>query len=242
VSEDKNFSVLFPEPVTGDIMSTPRPQNGALFISFEGGEGCGKTTQLKLLEDKLKTKGIDAIFTREPGGTKNGEEIRTMLLTGDTDKWTPEEELMLHSAARSKHVRTVIRPALDAGKWVISDRFADSTTVYQGYVQGVNMANVASMHKAAVGEHGWPDLTILLDIPVDVGLGRKNVQADEGLDETRYENHGVSFHAKVRAGFLDLAKASSGRVVVVDAVGSIEEVQQRIWQTIEAARKKLKAS
>lgn len=216
--------------------------DGALFITFEGGEGCGKTTQLEILKAKLEEKGIQAVFTREPGGTPEGEEIRKLLLTGEGDKWTPDEELMLHSASRSKHMRDVIRPALAKGKLVISDRFADSTTVYQGYVQGVNMENIQSMHNAAVGKYGWPDLTIVLDIPVEVGLARKGKQADDGLDETRYENHGAEFHRKVRSGFLDLAHKEPDRIIVIDATRSIEDIHNHIWQAIQNARKKAEAS
>lgn len=205
-----------------------------LFISFEGGEGCGKTTQLKLLDESLKQQGIKAIFTREPGGTEDGEAIRNLILCGDTSRWSITEELMMFSASRSKHVREIIKPSLNDNKWVISDRFADSTTVYQGIVQGLPIEKINFLHNMAVGKY-WPDLTIVLDIPVEIGLARKGIQADEGLTETRFESHGNTFHEDVRQGFLHLAKENNKRIVVVDASGSIENVQSAIWNEIEKA-------
>ncbi len=206
-------------------------QSSPLFISVEGGEGCGKTTQLKLIEKAFIDAGIETIFTREPGGTKDGEKIRAMLLKGNEDKWNTAEELLMFSAARSKHVRTVIKPALKNHKWVISDRFIDSTTVYQGYAQNFDMKTVNYLHELAINET-MPDLTILLDIPVEIGLARKNSQAEDGLDELRMENLGYSFHKIVRSGFLELAQQNTNRIKVIDATGTIEEVQQKIIKEI----------
>jgi dTMP kinase len=157
-----------------------------------------------------------------------------MLLKGEQNKWSTTEELLMFSAARSKHVREIIQPSLAKGKWVISDRFADSSTVYQGYVQQYDMETINMLHNLAVGTC-WPDLTILLDIPVSIGLSRKNDQTQSGLDEIRFESHGSEYHEKIRRSFLKLAEENPKRITIVDATGSIEEVQHRIINAINMA-------
>ena len=200
------------------------------FISFEGGEGSGKTTQIRLLVDWIEQVAPQwrPLTTREPGGTDAAEGIRTLLVTGAADKWRPATEAMLMSASRHEHVENVIRPALAAGRIVISDRYNDSTTVYQGLVGGVDSASIAALHHLACYGH-VPDITFLLDMDEDEGLGRAG---DRGGDETRFESKGQSFHAAVRRGFLDLAAGAPDRFVVLNAAAPIEEIAVKIQSTV----------
>ena len=200
------------------------------FITFEGGEGVGKSTQVKILAEKLVTEHIDVVLTREPGGSPGAEEIRALLVKGSTDKWSPMTEALLHNAARAEHLSKTVKPALDAGKWVISDRYADSTLAYQGYGQGVDLKILLEMHKVATGDF-WPDLTIILD---GHELDRANAREQENTDkEDRYERMGDEFHKKLQESFLDIAKNNPDRCVVISAKGTIEEVAERIWQVVE---------
>ncbi len=190
-------------------------------ISFEGGEGSGKTTQIRLLVEWIEQVApkLRPLITREPGGTPAAEDIRSLLVTGAADKWRPVTEAMLMSASRHEHVENVIRPALAEGRVVISDRYSDSTTVYQGFVGGVDGALIASLHDIAC--NGLvPAITFLLDMDEDEGLSRANSRG--GL-ETRFESKGQAFHAAVRKGFLNLAKAEPDRFVVLNAAAPIEE-------------------
>ena len=200
------------------------------FISFEGGEGSGKTTQIRLLVEWVEQVAPQwrPLTTREPGGTEAAEGIRTLLVTGSANKWRPATEAMLMSASRHEHVENVIRPALAAGRIVISDRYSDSTTVYQGLVGGVDSASIAALHHLAC--NGLvPDITFLLDMDEDEGLGR----ADErGGDETRFESKGQSFHAAVRRGFLELAAGEPDRFVVLNAAAPIGEIAAKIRNAI----------
>ncbi len=191
-------------------------------ISFEGGEGSGKTTQIRLLVDWIKKVAPQSrpLTTREPGGTPAAEDIRSLLVTGAADKWRPATEAMLMSASRHEHVENVIRPALAEGRVVISDRYSDSTTVYQGFVGGVDGTLIASLHDIAC--NGLvPDVTFLLDMDEDEGLGRAG---GRGGDETRFESKGQAFHAAVRQGFLNLAAAEPDRFVILNAAAPIEEI------------------
>ncbi len=200
------------------------------FITFEGGEGVGKSTQVKILAKKLTDQNIDVVLTREPGGSPGAEEIRTLLVKGSTDKWSPMTEALLHNAARAEHLSKTIKPALEAGKWVLSDRYADSTLAYQGYGQGVELQILLEMHKVATGDF-WPDITIILD---GHELDRANAREQESMDkEDRYERMGDAFHKKLQESFLDIAKNNPDRCVVVSAKGSIEDVADRIWQAVE---------
>ena len=200
-----------------------------LFITFEGVEGSGKSTQIQRLEDRIKSKivNVDLLVTREPGGTDSAESIRQLLVTGRADKWRAATEAMLMSASRHEHVEHVIRPAIASGAIVVCDRFYDSTRVYQGIVGGVPEADIEALNNLACGNL-VPDLTILLDMDVDEGLRRADGRETA---ETRFESKGVEFHRKVRSGFLELAARHSGRFVVIDAGREID----RVTSDIEAA-------
>lgn len=201
-----------------------------LFITFEGGEGSGKTTQIQLLVDWLEdvAPGREIVVTREPGGTPVAEGIRNMLVTGTADKLLPGTEALLMSASRHEHVERVIKPALAAGKIVISDRYNDSTTVYQGIVGGVSRSSIDALHHLACGDV-VPDATLLLDLDADVGLGRAD---NRGGVETRFETKGAAFHQSVRDGFLSLATADPGRFHIIDANRSIAEIAHDVSQAI----------
>ena len=200
-----------------------------LFITFEGVEGSGKSTQIQRLADLIKSKdaNLDLLVTREPGGTDSAESIRQLLVTGRADKWRAATEAMLMSASRHEHVEHVIRPAIASGAIVVCDRFYDSTRVYQGIVGGVPEADIEALNNLACGNL-VPDLTILLDMDVDEGLQRADGRETA---ETRFESKGVEFHRKVRSGFLELAARHSGRFVVIDAGREID----RVTSDIEAA-------
>ena len=199
------------------------------FITFEGGEGAGKSTQIQRLAAFLSARGIDAIVTREPGGSPGAEAIRHLLVTGEKHRWDPLTETLLHFAARADHVIRTIEPALAAGRWVVCDRFVDSTVAYQGYGQNVDRSFIANLSHAILGEIK-PDLTLLLDLPVDVGLARA---AQRHGNEDRYETMDRTFHERIRLGFRDLATAEPSRFVVIDAHAAIETVQQRIERAVE---------
>ena len=197
-----------------------------LFITFEGVEGSGKSTQIQRLADRIKSKivNVDLLITREPGGTDSAESIRQLLVTGRADKWRAATEAMLMSASRHEHVEHVIRPAIESGAIVVCDRFYDSTRVYQGIVGGVPEPDIEALNRLACGTL-VPDLTILLDMDVDEGLRRADGRETA---ETRFESKGVEFHRKVRSGFLELAARHSGRFVVIDAGREIDLVTSDI--------------
>ena len=199
------------------------------FITLEGGEGAGKSTQTRLLANWLSARGIDALVTREPGGSPGAEAIRKLLVTGDDHRWDPLTETLLHFAARADHVQRSITPALAEGRWVICDRFVDSTVAYQGYGQGVDLIFIESLSKAVLGDLR-PDLTLLLDLPVDVGLARA---AKRTGSENRYENMDRAFHERLRLGFRDLAAAEPTRFVVIDANADTDTVQSRVETAVE---------
>ncbi|MBI1317436.1 MAG: dTMP kinase [Candidatus Hydrogenedens sp.] len=194
-----------------------------LFISFEGVEGCGKSTQLRLLEEYLRAQGRDCVVTREPGGVPIAEAIRELLLNPDHEAMTPEAELLLYAAARAQHVGEKIVPALEAGKVVLCDRFADSTTAYQGGGRGFDTARLAQLHGWATGGR-WPDRTLLLDLDAEAGLER----ARQRGRRDRIEREDIAFHQRVRQAYLDLAVLEPERIKVVSASGSIEEIHQQI--------------
>lgn len=199
-----------------------------VFITFEGVEGCGKSTQVRRLQQHLVKLGRDVHVTREPGGTPIAEAIRAILLDCAHARMQPMTELLLYAAARAQHVAEVIAPALEAGKTVLCDRFADSTTAYQGAGRGVDPELVSLVHRLAT--HGvWPDLTIVLDVPAEVGLAR--AQAGSGLD--RIEKECIEFHRQVREGFLDIARDDARRVCVVDGTGSEQDVAETIAALVE---------
>jgi len=200
------------------------------FITFEGGEGAGKSTQVARLVDRLSGLGLDVVRTREPGGSAGAEEIRNIALNGDANRWSPLTETMLMFAARSDHLEKTIRPALAEGRWVVCDRFADSSRAYQGAGGGAPADFIEALDAAIVGET-QPDLTLIFDLPVDVGLERA---FGRGLFETRFESKGMEFHERLRQRFLEIAKEKSDRCVVIDATGDVEAVAARVWAAIEA--------
>ena len=200
------------------------------FITFEGGEGAGKSTQAALLVDRLRARGLDVLRTREPGGSEGAEEIRAIALNGDAGRWSPMTETMLMFAARSDHLDKTIRPALADGRWVVCDRFADSSRAYQGAGGGTPGDFIESLDAAVVGDT-QPDLTLIFDLPVEVGLERA---FGRGLFETRFESKGVAFHERLRSRFLQIAQEKSERCVVIDAVGDIETIEARVWAAVEA--------
>lgn len=201
------------------------------FISFEGGEGTGKTTQIRLLADRLRQNGIDVLTTREPGGTPSAELIRGLLVSGETDRWLPVTEAYLHAAARVEHVTRLIRPKLQSGAWVLSDRFYDSSRAYQGMGQGLGLELIDQLARLSIGTFK-PDLTIVLDLPVEIGLPRANLRSGGGED--RYERMGTVFHEKLRTAFLEIASAEPERCHVIDARPDIETVSDAIWADVKS--------
>jgi dTMP kinase len=203
----------------------------APFITIEGGEGAGKTTQAQRLADRLMAAGIACLLTREPGGSPFAEAIRALLLSGDLPTRDAMAEALLFLAARVDHVASVIGPALDAGQWVISDRFSDSTFAYQGAAGGVSRATLTEMHRLALGDFR-PDLTLILDLPPEVGLNRASArQTESGSDY--FESRALAYHEALRQGFLAIPAAEPERCVLIDASGSIDEVAARVWAVIE---------
>jgi dTMP kinase len=195
------------------------------FITLEGGEGAGKTTQAGLLVEALAERGHSVVRTREPGGSAGAELLRGVLLGGAID-WSPRAETLLHFAARAEHVAKMVEPALAAGTWVVCDRFYDSTLAYQGYGQGADRGFIAEQIRL-LGV--WPDLTLVLDVPEAVAASRVRAR---GGDADRYERLDGSFHARVRAGFREIAASESGRCVLVDASGGIEAVHTAIMAAV----------
>lgn len=192
----------------------------ARFISFEGGEGSGKSTHARRLADWLKGQGNEVVATREPGGTPGAEEIRKLLVQGDAARWEPMTEALLHFAARRDHVTKVIQPALARGAWVVTDRFVDSTLAYQGYGHGLGAAPVELLTKLVLGGF-QPGLTLLFDLPVELGLQRAGKRNSV---DARYESMGEPFHTRVREGFLAIARAEPGRVTVIDSSQPVADV------------------
>lgn len=195
-----------------------------MFITFEGGDGGGKTTQIRLLRDRLTQAGRDVVLTREPGGTPEAEKIRALILQSGNN-WSPITETMMMFAARAMHVRDLIAPALAQGKTVLCDRFTDSTRAYQGYAGGMDLRVIEDLKKMTIGDLE-PDVTIVLDIPAATGLARSQSGAAEGLQEAK----GLGFQEKLRAGYLEIARAHPGRCRVIDAARDIDAVAADIWK------------
>jgi len=190
------------------------------FITLEGGEGAGKSTQVARLKSWLESRGRTVVATREPGGAPGAEMVRKLLVEGPVERWDGTTEALLHFAARRDHLRSTVWPALKRGAWVISDRFADSTMAYQGYGHGADRKMLGELYDLAVGEFR-PDLTLILDLPVKKGLERAAARRGK---ETRYESLPVAFHQRVRTGFLDIAAADPERCIVIDATGDIDTI------------------
>src|SRR5258706_2037750 len=198
------------------------------FISFEGGEGAGKSTQARMLRDQLRSHGRNVVLTREPGGSPGAEEIRKLLVEGEPERWTPLAETLLFLAARADHVARLIEPALADGTWVISDRFADSTFVYQGIARALGIETVRRLQHAALGDFA-PDLTILLDIDPDAGLKRARRR---GQAENRFERFDAGFHARLRDGFLQIAAQESARCAVIDGSRDADAIAAEVWRLV----------
>jgi dTMP kinase len=203
-----------------------------LFITFEGGEGCGKSTQIAALKARLEALGKTVVQTREPGGTALGESVRKLLQYDDAGQgMSPEAELLLFAASRAQHVRELIAPAIAEGQIVLCDRFLDSTTVYQGVARAIDSKKVDTINQFAIGDTN-PDLTILIDLPPEIGLARVHARSDGQLD--RMEKEAIGFFQAVRQGYLDLAKSEPKRFLVLDGSQSVEELETQIWQKVEA--------
>jgi dTMP kinase len=202
------------------------------FITLEGGEGCGKSTQVARLKAALEAEGIGVLLVREPGGTWLSEQIRGLIKDQDTDAPCARAELLLFLAARAQLVRKVIRPALESGTWVVSDRFSDSTLAYQGYGRGLPLDIIREANDFAC-EGLKPDKTILLD--VDPETSRERMRGREASTNTtadRIERAGDDFHSRLRKGFLEMAAAEPSRIVTVDASGGEDEVWERVWKSL----------
>lgn len=200
------------------------------FISFEGGEGTGKTTQINMLADYLIDKGQHVIVTREPGGTESAEAIRALLLHGSADRWNKQSEALLFAAARADHVAKLINPALAAGKWVLTDRFIDSSRAYQSAASGLADDDIMALH--AFGSNGLlPDMTFLLTLSRAISSAR--IQKRDGAKGDRIQDREDAFHLKVQQGFLDYAAAEPERFTVIDADGNVDDVHQHIARHVE---------
>lgn len=198
------------------------------FITLEGGEGAGKTTQVKRLAARLGAQGLEIVTTREPGGSPGAESIRDLVLNGAADRWSPVTETLLMYAARRDHIERVIRPALDRGAWVICDRFADSTRAYQGAAGGTDPALISAL-EAHILEDVRPHLTLVFDLPPEVGLERAHARVG---GEMRFESKGMAFHTRLREGFRAIAEAEPERCVLVDATQSMDAVEAAVWQAV----------
>lgn len=204
-----------------------------MFITFEGIEGCGKTTQAKRLVNRLRELSIPVVFTLEPGGTRVGQEIRRILLDSRNQHLSPLTELLLYVADRAQHVQEVIKPALEQEKWVLCDRFFDATTVYQGYARGQDMSLIASLNeKATLGI--WPDTTFLIDCSVEIGLKRAFKRNKILLPDRqdRFEREKRDFHEAVRQGYLSMAKGDPKRFIVVDGTLREDELESVIFEYV----------
>ena len=200
------------------------------FITFEGGEGAGKSTQVQRLAARLEAGGREVVRTREPGGSPGAESIRDIVLRGDADRWSPTTETLLMYAARRDHIERVIRPALARGAWVVCDRFADSTRAYQGAAGGVDPQFITAL-ETFILEETRPDLTLVFDLPASVGLERAHARAGA---EMRFESKGMAFHERLRAGFQAIAAAEPARCTVIDATATMDGVEVAVWTAVEA--------
>ncbi len=213
-------------------MADPTIARPGRFLTFEGGEGAGKSTQIKLLAAALRERGLSVVTTREPGGSSEAENIRSLLVTGEPGRWDPISETLLLYAARRDHWLRLIEPALARGDWVLCDRFADSTRVYQGAGKGVDAALIEKLHVLSLGEVE-PDLTLLLDLPAETGLSRSRAREDAaGSGETRFERMTLEFHRTLRAAFLSLAERHPARFVTIDATQGVAEVAGAVLDAV----------
>lgn len=200
------------------------------FITLEGGEGAGKSTQARRLAEALAARGVDCLLTREPGGSPGAEEIRALLVNGEPGRWSPTTEALLLTAARRDHLERTVQPALAAGRWVVCDRFSDSTLAYQGYGAGLPLDDLRALFRLALGGFR-PDLTLVFDLPVDVGLARAAARAG---GEDRFERMGRDFHQRLRDGFLAIAAAEPERCAVIDAGADVDAVTVDVLAAVSA--------
>ena len=224
----RDFNEKKSETIAADKASGARGR----FITFEGGEGCGKSTQIRLLAERLRAQGLQVLLTREPGGTALAERIRALVREIGEDPPNARAETLLFLASRAQLVENVVRPALAAGTWVLCDRFADSTFAYQGYGRGLNLAKLKALNAFATGGL-MPDRTILLDVAPETAAAR--LRARERMTQTaadRMERAGDDFHARLKSGFLELAAAEPERFAVIAAEGSVESVAEKVWSSI----------
>ena len=209
-------------------MDAPSVKNPGRFITLEGGEGAGKSTQIQVVKDYLQTRGNDVVVTREPGGTSEGQEIRNLLVSGDKDKWSPLSETLLILADRAAHLERIIRPALAEGKYVVCDRFFDSTKAYQGVAGGLGLDVIHNLQQPVLGTT-LPDVTLLLDIDPKKGLRR----AQERGGELRFESKTLAYHRTLRNAFLDFAAQEPDRIFVIDADRDVEAVSADILAVLD---------
>jgi len=202
---------------------------GGFFITFEGGEGAGKSTQARRLAERLRAMGRAVTLTREPGGSLGAEAIRALLVSGDVERWSPTSETLLMYAARRDHIERTIAPALARGEVVVCDRFLDSTRAYQGAGGGAPHELIAALERSVVGAV-MPDLTLVFDLSVDVGLARA---AARGEGEARFESKGRDFHERLRAAYLEIVQAEPDRCLRLDADGDPAVVEARVWAAVE---------
>ena len=200
------------------------------FLTIEGGEGTGKSTQAKLLAARLAATGLSVVQTREPGGTPEAEALRALLLNGEVGRWTAEAEALLNYAARDSHLQKVIRPALAADEFVLCDRFMDSTRAYQGYAGQCDMTLLDALESSIVGATR-PDLTLIFDLDPAIGLARAKSRGDKSED--RYERKGLEFHQMLRGGFLSIARIEPARCRIIDAAGTVDEVASRVNAVVQ---------
>jgi len=201
------------------------------FITFEGGEGSGKTTHARLLADRLKQVGLEVVLTREPGGSPGAEVIRHILLSGLAKPLGAETETILFAAARDDHVRNTIEPALEQGKWVICDRFYDSTRVYQGVAGKVDLRLIRGLERVTVGK-AVPDLTFILDVPANLGLARASRRRGRDKESDRFESENLQFHEALRTAYQMLAQVEPKRCILIDGRNARDVVAEDIWRTV----------
>ncbi len=222
------------------VKSKPSEVSHGLFITLEGGEGAGKSSQMTMLRQRLSELGYSVVTSREPGGSPGAEAVRHVLLSGAAESFGPEMEAILFSASRADHVDTVIRPGLDAGKIVISDRFFDSTRVYQGVSGKVDPEFVRRLEVIACGDT-WPDLTLIIDLDPEEGMRRAFARRNSGDAPDRFEKESIKLQKMRRAAYLKIAHEEPERCKVIDGTGSPEQVFERIWTVLEPRLKGLEA-
>ncbi|PTS89192.1 MULTISPECIES: dTMP kinase [unclassified Caulobacter] len=200
-----------------------------IFISFEGGEGAGKSTQIRALGQRLEAAGFDVVLTREPGGSEGGEAIRDLLVNGSADRWSSVTETLLMYAARRDHLERVIWPALERGSVVLCDRFSDSTRAYQGAGGGVPDGLIADLENHVLGGR-LPDLTLIFDLPAQAGLQRAEARGGAA----RFESKGLAFHERLRAGFIEISEREPQRCAVIDATATVDVVSCNVWDVVSS--------